>query len=381
MVFNLGYKMFLRRGISIQLILAIALLVAILASTNSIVNYIGLQAQTIGKTVTRGGVFLILSRGSTSIMESRVDVGLANSLSGTGYVKNVLPQRMLTATLTMGLGNHTIHVRAVRDVAEFLRVRGAYLNGAAARGLAEVNVGEVLAKAFSISIGDEGVLALNDKHVRVRVVGIFRSQTQSDAELIAPMEVSSILTGDNHTVSFIEFSLREDVNNLEAVNQIMQMLPGDVKLIQAQQTLKFLQQMNIQTASFLNIWSIVVYAVVAAASYIISTRIIVELSYEVSMLRALGAEKLVPLILVLAYTITVALLGSILGIALGIAGTQIVSTILRWITPSIEVEPFLEVEQALQILLLTITSSILGCIYPALKSTRTRYVEQRYEEG
>ena len=376
MVFNLGYKMFLRRGISIQSILAIALLVAILASTNSIANYIGLQAQTIGKIITRGGVFLILSQGSASIMESQVDVGLANSLSGIGYVKNVLPQRMLTVTLTMGLSNHTIHVRAVRDVAEFLRVRGAYLNGTAARGLAEVNMGEVLAKAFSINIGDEGVLALNDKHIRVRVVGIFRSQTQSDAELIVPMEASSILTGDNHTVSFIEFSLREDVNNLEAVNQIMQILPGDVKLIQVQQTLEFLRQMNIQTAAFLNIWSIVVYVTVAAASYIISTRIIVELSYEISMLRALGAKKLIPFILVLAYTITVALLGSILGIALGIAGTQIVSTILRWITPNIDIEPFLEVEQAIQTLLLTLTSSILGCIYPALKSTRTRYIEQ-----
>jgi ABC-type lipoprotein release transport system permease subunit len=50
---------------------------------------------------------------------------------------------------------------------------------------------------------------------------------------------------------------------------------------------------------------------------------------------------------------------------------------LRWIHPSIEVAPFLKVDQALQILLLALVSSILGCAFPALKATRARYVEQQ----
>jgi len=45
--------------------------------------------------------------------------------------------------------------------------------------------------------------------------------------------------------------------------------------------------------------------------------------------------------------------------------------------PSIDVAPFLMVEQALQILLLALASSILGCACPALKAARARYVEQQ----
>jgi hypothetical protein len=50
--------------------------------------------------------------------------------------------------------------------------------------------------------------------------------------------------------------------------------------------------------------------------------------------------------LILAYTTTAALLGSIFGIALGTTGTQVVSTVLRWMMPNVDIAPFLRVEQA-----------------------------------
>ncbi|MBC7113636.1 MAG: FtsX-like permease family protein [Candidatus Methanomethyliales bacterium] len=131
-----------------------------------------------------------------------------------------------------------------------------------------------------------------------------------------------------------------------------------------------------ETLNFPNVWSIAVYAVVAAASHITATRLIVESSYELAMLTVLGVKKHLIFTLVLTYTVTVAFLGALLGIALGTAGSQTASTILRWTQPSVDVTPFLKPEQVLQTLLLTLTSSILGCIYPALKSTRARYVEQ-----
>jgi ABC-type lipoprotein release transport system permease subunit len=185
-----------------------------------------------------------------------------------------------------------------------------------------------------------------------------------------------MLAGNNDTVSLIEFSLKEGVDSWEALGQIAQLLPENVKIVQAQQLKEFAQQMNMQTAAFLNVWSIAVYAVVAAASYIAAARLITESSYELAMLRAIGAKKRLAFTLILAYTVTIALLGSMLGIALGTAGTQTASTMLRWILPSVDVTPFLEAEQALQMLLLTLASSVIGCIYPALKSVQTRYMEQ-----
>jgi ABC-type lipoprotein release transport system permease subunit len=131
-----------------------------------------------------------------------------------------------------------------------------------------------------------------------------------------------------------------------------------------------------QVVTFLNIWSIAVYAAVALASYIVSTRLVIESSYELSMLKALGAKKHQIFTLMLTYITTIAFISSILGISIGITGTQAVSTMFRWMLQNVDITPFLEAEQATQIFLLTFISSIIGCIYPVIKSARTKYMEQ-----
>jgi ABC-type lipoprotein release transport system permease subunit len=374
-MFILSFKIFIRKSGTAQSIIAIALLVAIISSANAIVNYLNLQSETIAGLVNPSGTYLILSSNSTALTDSRLPSDLSAKISNLSYVKNVFPQKMFTANLTTN-SSITIMIRGVEDISGFLKTREAYINGTIAKNWTEANAGELLARALSIRLGDEIGIALSEKNVKVKVVGIFRSQTQCDTELLVYMKTANILAGNNLTISFIEFSLKDNVNSREALSQITQLLPENTKLIQAQQLKTFAQQINMQVVNFLNIWSIAVYAAVATASYIVSTRLIIELSYELSILKALGAKKHQIFTLMLAYIATIAFLSSILGISLGIAGTQTLSTMLRWMLQNVDITPFLEVEQAIQTLLLTFISSIIGCIYPIIKSARTSYVEQ-----
>jgi ABC-type lipoprotein release transport system permease subunit len=374
-MFILSFKIFIRKSGTAQSIIAIALLVAIISSANAIVNYLNLQSETIAGLVNPRGTYLILSSNSTALTDSRLPADLPAKISNLSYVENVFPQKMLTANLITN-SSITIMIRGVEDISSFLKSRGAYINGTIAKNWTEANAGELLARALSIKLGDEIGIALGEKNVKVKVVSIFRSQTQCDTELLVPMKTANMLEGNNLTISFIEFSLKDDINSREALSQIAQLLPENAKLVQAQQLKTFAQQINMQVVNFLNIWSIAVYAAVAVASYIVSTRLIIELSYELSMLKALGAKRHQIFTLMLAYIATIAFLSSILGISLGIACTQTVSTMLRWTLQNVDITPFLEVEQAIQTLLLTFISSIIGCIYPITKSARTRYGEQ-----
>jgi len=367
--------MLFRKGGTTSAILAVALLVAILASMNSIANHINWQTKVLGGYVNLGGTFLILSRSSTSITDSKIDAELTSLFNNITDVEYTLPQRVLTATLTTDSGNHTILMRGVEDVSSFIELRRAYVNGTSAKSEAEVNVGEILARLAAIDLGDEVNLTVDNTTLKVKVVGVVKTTTQNDAELIVPMEVVHHLTGNDGKVSIIEFTLKEDVKE-EAILNLIKLLPTDVKVVKAQQLKEFMQDMNSQTLTFLNLWSIAVYAVVAAASYVVATRLITESSYELAMIRALGARKRLLFTLVLTYIAAVALLGSVLGVALGTAGTQMASTMLRWIWTSVEVNPFLELSQALQTLLLTLASSILGCLYPAFRCARKSYMEQ-----
>jgi len=372
---NLSYRMLFRKGGTASSILAIALLVAIIASMNSIVNHINSQAEVLGGYVNVGGTFLILSRNSTSITNSKIDAELTSLLNNITDVKYTLPQRALTATLITDSGNHTILMRGIENVSSFLKLREAYVNGTSAKSEAEANVGEILARLAAIDLGDELNLTVDNTALKVKVVGVVKTLTQNDAELIVPMESVYHLTGNNSEISVIEFTLKEDVKE-EAILNLIKLLPKDVKIVKAQQPKEFMQDINSQTLTFLNLWSITVYTVVAAASYVVTTRLMGESSYELAMLRALGAKKRLLFTLVLTYIAAVTLLGSILGVALGTAGTQIASTMLRWIWTSVEVNPFLEPSQALQTLLLTLASSTLGCLYPTFRCARKGYMEQ-----
>jgi len=307
--------------------------------------------------------------------DSKIDADLTDQLSNATYVKYVFSQKIFTANMAAKSSNYTVEIRVVEDVSSYLKLRRAYVNGTTAKTEAEANIGEILSRALAVNLQDELNLTVGDNTLKVKVVGIFRTQTEIDADLIVPIEASNKLTEDSGWVSIIEFALKQNINSEDALNRITRQLPKDVKVVKAQQLKEFMQEMNSQTITFLNMWSLAVYATVAAASHIIATRLITESSYELAMLRATGAKKKHVFSMVLTYTAAVASLGSILGLALGIAGAQAASTALRWIQPSIEITPFLEAWQALQTLLLTLGSSILGCTYPAFRYTRTRYME------
>ncbi|MGC9165266.1 MAG: ABC transporter permease [Thermoprotei archaeon] len=372
----LGFKMFLRmRGLVLS-ILSVGFLIAILVATSSVVNYVVLQAQMLGGLISPGDVYIVVSRNSTNMINSRVDVRLVGELNNVGYIRYVLAQKVLVVNLTTDSGVHVIYIRGVDDVGAFLRMRGAYLNGSVARGLSEYDIGELVARLFSIRLNDNVSLSVDGKHVDGRIVGVFKSRTQNDAELIVPMEVVNKLIGDNSTVSLIEFALKDNVDSRKAISEIVSLLPGNVKLVHVQELKEFVEQMNVQMLDFLNVWSIVVYVVVVGVSYIISMRLVVESSYELFMFRVLGARRFHLFGLIVMYTVVIVFLGTVFGIALGVVGVQMVSTFLRWFWPSIEIAPFFDISGVFQTIILSFVSAILGCIYPAFKYTRVKYMEQ-----
>jgi ABC-type antimicrobial peptide transport system permease subunit len=93
------------------------------------------------------------------------------------------------------------------------------------------------------------------------------------------------------------------------------------------------------------------------------------------MLKALGAKRIVIFQSIIIVVLTITSLGFILGLAIGISGAQILATFLRWVLKGTAVTPFLNVEQAAYIALITLASSIPGCIYPAIKAVHKNYVE------
>lgn len=368
--------MLLRKGATVQYVLATALLVAVLTSASSVANYVAYQVETVGRLAGMGETYLILNRSAVGVTDSVLGAEVVELLRSLPEVEYVLPQRLLTATIITGSTNRLVIVRGVEDVEYFLKIRGVYVGGTVVKDCGGVYVGEILATILSVEVGDKVTLTAEEVSVGVRIVGVVRSQTQSDAEIVVPMEIADRLVGGGGRVSIVEFTLKRGVRTGKVLDHIARILPESARVIRVQQLVESLRDVNEQILSFLSAWSLVVYATVAISSYVTASRLITESAYELAMLRAIGARRRQVFALVLAYTLAVVSSGSTLGVALGVVGAQTASALLRWIGVSAEMAPFLEVEQAAWILLLVLASSILGCLHPAVESTRTRYAEK-----
>ena len=143
-----------------------------------------------------------------------------------------------------------------------------------------------------------------------------------------------------------------------------------MQITSTQQVAAFAQDINNQTVVFINVWSLAIYCVVVAASYIVASRLVNEAGYELYMLRTLGTKKKATANLILIYTLTIAFVGAILGLSIGIVGTQTASTAVRWFLGNSMLAPYLEVSQLLGILLIATAASLIGSIYPAVKAAQ-----------
>jgi ABC-type lipoprotein release transport system permease subunit len=363
------FKLLFQRKGTVSALLAVALLVALVTSVNCLVNNINEQTSAIAKLAKTGENYLITSKNSTCLTGSQISPTLVTQVKNNPQIQYVTCQQLLQANIVTSTGQFAVAIRGVDDVAEFFGSRHAWVNGSVCKDN-QVNLGIVLSKLTSIHKGDLLNFSINNQLVHLGVSGVVQSQTQSDSEIILSLSTLQSIT-QTTPASFIEFSIKDTSQADKTLSSLLQVLPSALQITSLQQVGTFVEDVNNQTVAFINVWSIAIYSVVVAASYVISTRIINEAHYEFSMLRMLGAKKKIVSTSVLFYALTVSVVGSVVGVSLGVVGTQVGASLLRWIGFGSLLAPFLEVNQALMIVLLAFLSSFVGCIFPALKVAQT----------
>lgn len=360
--------MFYRKNSFLAAVLSIAFLVAVVSSMTAVFNFVNSQTSTAAQLASVGSKYLLLNKTFPSLTPAGLNPQAADTLNAS-VLKTCFTQKILTGTLQTSQGQFTVSIRGVNDLPGYLKTLGASINGTAAQNVSETNLGVLLAETCQIRPHDNVTVTVGDVKLTLKTAGVVKSHTQLDSELIIPLQTAHFLSGNNE-LSLVEFTLKSDVNPQNVLNSISAALPSNVEVVKVQQTSMFLQQSTMETLNFLALWSTTVYVVIAASAYIVSTRLIVDSTYELSILRAVGARKEPLFFWVFSFSMLTALAGSVLGLAAGLAGTQAASTGLRWIMQNLQVTTFLEPVQAGQILFFSIASSAAGCLIPAYRSIR-----------
>ena len=366
----LAFKVLFRKKGTASAIIAIALLVALLASVNALVNNINSQTTLITKLASKGDTYLITSEDSTSLSDSKIPSSIIDQLKNNSDIKYTIAQQTSQATLETNTGNYTVTVKGIDDIQAFLKNNRASINGTISKEN-QANIGIMLAKLSSINKNDLLNLTIASKSTQLKATSITQANQQTDTQITMPLTTLQTITQDNTQISYIEFTLKDPNKATTAINNLTQTLPSNLKITGIQQVTTFAQDINNQTTVFINVWSIAIYIVVAAAAYLIVARVLNESEYELYILRTIGAKKTAIFNLILIYAITLALIGGLIGLSLGIVGTQTASTFIRWQFGNTLLAPYLELNQSLQIITFTLAAAFIGSVYPAIKATQT----------
>jgi len=238
---SLTFKMLFRKKGTASAIIAIALLIALLASINSLLNNINAETTVLSALSSTGQTYIITSTNSTSLSDSHIDANLINQIRNNSNVNYATSQQLTQATLTTKSGNYTINILAVDNVQAYLNNRRASINGSISQKPSETDVGIILSQLASINKNDSVQITVNNQRAQLKVVGITQTTQQSDTQLIMPLATLQNLTQQNSTVSFIEFSLKNPDTNNKSIKNITQILPNDVKVTKIQQITNLLK--------------------------------------------------------------------------------------------------------------------------------------------
>jgi ABC-type lipoprotein release transport system permease subunit len=355
-----------KRGTAVA-VLSIALLIALVASVDSLLNNIVVQTTALTQLAHISSSYLVVSENSTLPSESQIDASLIRQLRNNTNVAYAVSQQITSATLMVDSANYTVTVRGVDDLEAFFGHYHASINGSISKDTSETDLGTVLSSLVNAHVNDSVTVLINGQMVPLKVVGVIQTSKQPDTELLLPLSTLETFT-HNNSVSCIEFSPKNQ--NKATLTDIIQSLPPDAKLMPTQTLVTFAQGINTQTIIFITCWSTVIYAVVLATSYVLASRLVNEAQYELIMLHHLGVKRTTIISLFMLHTMLVAFVGSAIGVALGIVGTQMAATGVRWLWGNAMLAPFLDPVQALQILLPAFVASLVGGFYPILAATK-----------
>ncbi|MCS7113562.1 MAG: ABC transporter permease [Nitrososphaerota archaeon] len=356
-MYSLIARMMLRRGETLLYILSIALLVALPIATVSISNSLRVYLGRIPGKFDVGGLYLVMRGGVPS--DSILDPGVIDTLRRFDPIECMSAGRIVDdAILSIYDESRMVRLRFVDDVRSYLKLIGCRVDGRIPVYSCEVLVGLSLAESYPLKPGDAVKLTVGSLSIDATVAGLAISRSQSDYEVIASIDMAKLL--GFYGFSIVEFRFKPGVDVDSILSELSRILPVDTRIYGTRRVMGFTYTVGRQLAEFVYAWITPVYLVLTVSSYISSMNLIYGCSYELSMLKALGARRIVVALSIVAYVALTSILGSIVGLSIGLTGVQVASKILGWMDPSVSLTPSLDVYDATVILSISIAVSILG---------------------
>lgn len=234
-------------------------------------------------------------------------------------------------------------------------------------GLMEAEAGYLLSAVLNLTVGSGVELLVGGRSYNVSIVSVSgRTGTGLDGGLIVSYETAYVLRPElEGWFSILEVRCNCDPGLVRA--ELEDALSPGVCVEEGGMHV-YVMGVRRETTLFIYSWSLLSYMLLAGCMYIIGRGVVLESRYEMAVLRAVGASRLLVARLLLYYLVLVGLLGCLAGFAFGLASAQAVTTLLSLVRGLAVMTPALTAGQALRVFGVGFASMIVGAVKPVFDS-------------
>lgn len=242
----------------------------------------------------------------------------------------------------------------------------------------EVLLGNKKAEAIGVGVGDEVTLEFASRApMKVKVSGIFDEQTAVTSAVTVPFEVFSA-AGISRQDTSLSIKLGEAVNTADVRSQLEKMIKK-VPIVSLQDRSDFSKSIRGQVDQLLYIiYGLLALAILIAVIGIINTLglSVLERTREIGLLRAVGLSRSRLRLMVALESVTISLLGAVLGLGLGL----VFGSLLRYSMRDQLSSMALPISQLLAFLAIAVLVGLVAAILPAIRASRMKVLEAIAEE-
>ncbi len=330
-------RIFLLKKAAKETVLSIALIVAALTAMAAFANGITARTGELGGREVGPESVLILSESS-----SEFDF---NDMS---------KETVVLGKIEIEGRNRTVPIRST-NLSKFLEGSKRRLEGEIPREKDEAIAGIFLARVLGAQVGDNLEIQVDGENLNLKITGTVETNTQASTSLfVSENFFDGITVEEKLNLATLPYDEIEE----NSVEKLRDSSGEEVHLLG--DTQGFIEEVNRQALSLISFWFLVGCAVVLVGSGVGAARLVEESSEELETLRSIGARKRKSFLLMLLAMTIIALTGSLLGVSLGIVGSQVVSTSASWLTGGTILTPLLGLQSLLEIAALASASAIAG---------------------
>lgn len=370
----------MRTGLSIA---GVAVGIATIVAFISIAD--GFQASLNAYMMSTGAHIVVFNKAASGLEFSRIhpadaerirnlEIGgkkVVEELARGAFYASKDPGRTLPSILLFGRHPDERPMRSYEN---------ADLRGRTIRTAGEVMLGAAAAEKLEKKIGDDLTInpVFGGEPVALKIVGIFRAGIPwEDAGVVVHVELIQkfLAMGETFSVGFVYL---RDARQVEAAKRALE---GDSAL----QHLLFSQPAdftkNFRELEYVDwfVWIISIIAVFVGALGVLNTMMmsVNERVREIGTLRAVGWSRARVARLIVAEGLIISLIGGALGLALGVAGAELV---IRTTPPGVFMPTAYAAATFAKALLVALSVGFLGSAIPAVQASRLQPAEAlRYE--